>query len=308
MTSWRLYLATGRVEYADQIERTLFNVMEGAVSREGDQFFYANTLYQRTEGTRSDAASPRAESSFRSPWFDVSCCPPNIARTTASLGTYLASAEPGLLTLLQYATCQLRTDLGDGSVELRVTTRYPLEGTVEFEVLEAPDAGARLRLRVPAWSRASRLVRHETSEQVVPGWVETVIGRGDRLRLEIDVSPRVTWPDPRVDAVRGCVALERGPLVLCLEAGDLPDGTSLDEIAVDPDGLREADSGVVVPAWIVSEQSPRVRPFGPPRTMRYAPVGELPLVPYFRRADRGTSVMRVFLPVHHGQATQDSPA
>ena len=95
MFSWRLLLATGEAQYADLIERTLFNVVATSPGSDGRSFFYANTLHQRTPGIPADpdATSPRASSSLRAPWFEVSCCPPNVARTVASLAAYVATAD-----------------------------------------------------------------------------------------------------------------------------------------------------------------------------------------------------------------------
>ena len=96
MFSWRLLLADGSdAKYADLIERTLFNVVATSPSKEGTSFFYANTLHQRRPGEHAhpDEVSPRASSSLRAPWFEVSCCPPNVARTFASLAAYVATVD-----------------------------------------------------------------------------------------------------------------------------------------------------------------------------------------------------------------------
>ena len=95
MVSWRLFLATGEVRYADLIERTLYNVVATSPREDGRAFFYANPLHQREPGTDvvPDAVNARAEGGVRAPWFDVSCCPTNVARTLASLGSYLAAVE-----------------------------------------------------------------------------------------------------------------------------------------------------------------------------------------------------------------------
>ena len=106
MFSWRLLLAQGLSRYADLVERTLYNVVATSPSRDGTAFYYTNTLHQRRPGTvpATDEAVPRASSSLRAPWFAVSCCPPNVARTLASLATYVATTDDEGLQLHQYAT------------------------------------------------------------------------------------------------------------------------------------------------------------------------------------------------------------
>ncbi|UYQ65002.1 glycoside hydrolase family 127 protein [Streptomyces peucetius] len=306
MVSWRLHLATGQVRYADLMERTFFNVIATSPSEDGRAFFYANPLHQRTAGTDADDAevSPRAEGGSRAAWFDVSCCPTNVARTLATWHTYLASAGERDLTVLQYAGGRITAELGDGrTVELAVETAYPDDGLVTVRVVRAPDGPMALRLRVPAWARGAVLDEGGHRRSADPGLavVDRELVSGEEIRLHIPVPPRHTWPDPRVDAVRGCVAVERGPLVYCAESLDLPDGTGLDDLTVDATTQPVEDHGRVhVRAFT------RLRP-GPGPAWPYGPVPapstpdgersvELTLVPYHQWAERARSAMRVWLP------------
>ncbi|TIC80247.1 glycoside hydrolase family 127 protein [Nocardioides sp. GY 10127] len=246
MVAWRLLLATGEVRYADLIERTLYNVVAVSPSDSGDAFFYANPLHQRVEGDPVDPtrANPRAESSDRAPWFEVSCCPTNLARTFSSLSAYFATTDERGVQLHQYGDYALRTPRPGGPLALRVHSDYPDGGSVVVVVEEAPEGPCELRLRVPEWCEGATLrVRDGVPEDVAPGWV-TATGPwrpGDRVELRLPLRPRVIDPDPRIDSVRGCLAVEQGPDVLCLEGIDLPPGWSLDDVAVDDPspGLRE---------------------------------------------------------------------
>jgi DUF1680 family protein len=306
MVSWRLYLATGSVEFVDQIERTLHNVVAGAVSSEGNAFFYANTLHQRGEGTVTEPPSPRANSAFRAEWFDVACCPTNIARTLASLGSYSASVEDGRLALLQYATCEIRTEVGGAPVALAENTDYPHDGRIRIDVEEAPKQGVDLRLRIPSWAEGATILaegpgvgdlRSSSPRRVDPGWVDLRAHAHDRLELLLPMSARATFPDPHIDAVRGCVAFERGPQVLCLESCDVPPPTDLEEILVDPSTVADRASGdVSVGAWGLPLPHAGSAAYGPAVPREPHPVGPVTLIPYSDRAERGTSAMRVFLP------------
>ncbi len=306
MVSWRLYLATGDVRYADLIERTLFNVVAVSPSTDGRAFFYANPLHQRTAGGAPDgeAPSPRAESGVRAPWFDVSCCPTNLARTLASWQGYAASAEEHGLTLLQYAAGTVRGPLGDGrTLGVEVATGYPDDGLVTVRVTEPPPGPVVLRLRVPSWARGAVLEEAGRTREAAPGFavVERELVRGEEIRLRLPVEPRLTRPDPRIDALRGCVAVERGPLVYCAESVDLPAGADLDGVVVDPtvppvrDGDRVRLSGAVLPP----DAAPW--PYGAapgqgPEQGKSGPV-EAVLTPYHSWAERGPTAMRVWLPV-----------
>lgn len=286
MVSWRLYLATGDVRYPDLIERTLVNVVATSPRSDGRAFFYSNPLQQRVPGTdvAPDAVNPRAEGGVRAPWFEVSCCPTNVARTLASWQAYAASVDGDEVSLLQYAPAHVDVALADGgSLGLVVRTAYPLDGVVDVEVTHAPDRAVALRLRVPAWAEGATLARGDgPAATVAPGWAVVDVRAGDRVVLTLPVAPRVTVPDPRVDAVRGCVAVERGPVVLCLESVDLPAGTAIDDVRLDlAAGVRdEGDGGLAhLVTWAGDD------------------LGDVRLVPYHRWAERGPSTMRVFVPV-----------
>jgi hypothetical protein len=134
--------------------------------------------------------------------------------------------------------------------------------------------------------------------RVGPGQVvvERNFAVDDVVELELDMTPRWTWPDPRIDSIRGCVAVERGPLVLCVESVDLPDEQSVDTLRVDPASDLEESDGVVRAggSLVVFEDRPWPVP-GPVQTESSDVV--LALTPYHRWANRGPSTMRVWMPV-----------
>jgi DUF1680 family protein len=310
MLSWRLLLATGEPRFADLAERTLFNVVATSPSEDGRAFFYANTLQRRRRGTEPppDAESPRAESSLRAPWFAVSCCPTNVARTLALLPAYLATADDHGIQLHQYADAEITTTLRGGhGVALRVRTDYPSGGSVTVRIARTPDHPWTLSLRVPAWTEGATawLVDPDGGRRAVAPGTATVTRHfrpGDEIRLELPMAPRWTVPDPRIDAVRGTVAVQRGPLVYCAESADLPGGHEVDAIRVDPSAEPQDGPGdtVVTPGALDVRCEPRdaawpYRSFGQAAAPAADPT-EIVLVPYHSWANRGPSTMRVWLP------------
>ncbi|NEA65765.1 beta-L-arabinofuranosidase domain-containing protein [Streptomyces sp. SID12488] len=311
--SWRLLLATGDPRYADLAERTLFNVVATSPSEDGRSFFYANTLHRRHQGPvpAADAVSPRAESSLRAPWFAVSCCPTNVARTLAQLPAHLATADDQGIQLHQYADAEIATSLTGGhDIALSVRTDYPSGGIVTVRIdRSSPARHWTLSLRVPAWTEGTTayLVAPEgTCRTVGPGTAEVtrLFLPGDEVRLELPVAPRWIAPDPRIDAVRGTVAVQRGPLVYCAESVDLPDRREVDAVRVDPsaepeDG-PEGTGTVVAPGELVEPDGPGdpAWPYQPldRATVSTAERTGIVLVPYNSWANRGPSTMRVWLP------------
>jgi uncharacterized protein len=311
MFSWRLLLASGDPDYADLVERTLFNNVAASPAEDGTSFFYTNTLHKRIAGEPSPTDRPheRAESSMRAPWFAVSCCPPNVARTFASLAAYVATRDGDGLQIHQFASSRIRTRLDDGTpIEVDVRTTYPSSGVVEVEVVTSVEREWTLSLRVPAWAGGARLLEGNgaSPREVTPGVVELrrAFRAGEVVTLELPMHPRAVRPDPRIDAVRGCVAVERGPEVMCLESLDLPDGAdgSPSDVAtarIDLSAGLGVDGATVV-AQIATEPPP------PTHWPYRADGGEVAggvtastpvrLVPYHHWGNRGPSTMRVWIP------------
>jgi DUF1680 family protein len=312
--AWRLLLAQGHARYADLIERTLYNVVDAGPSASGTAFFYTNTLHQRVLGTVPDPdhAVLRAASSLRAPWFAVSCCPTNVARTFASLQTLLATADDDGVQIHQYAPATLTTTLpGDRRVTLTVATNYPVDGRIVVVVDEAPDGPLALSLRVPSWASGATLTVDGDTRPARPGQVtETrVFAAGEVLVLDLPMQPRFVVADERIDAVRGAVAVERGPQVYCVESVDLPGRRHVDDLVVDPGHAPEVRDGrVVVHGWI-REHLDRAWPYGgsPTSSGLDGPAGPIALHPYADWAERGPTTMRVFLPAASGTAVTQRP-
>ncbi len=236
--SWRLLLATGESRYADLIERTLYNAVISGVSLTGDSFFYVNTLKVRQHAYADDQ---RSAIGGRQPWYGTACCPPNVMRTLSSLDQLVATSDDDGVQLQLYAPAAVTAEIGAGTVGLEVTTEYPWHGTVQVRVTESPGEAWTLGLRLPAWAAGCTLAINGVEQRT------GAVGRllplrrswqaGDELLLELPVEARRTSPDERIDSVRGCIAIERGPLVYCFE--QLDQDVVLDETAVVPGALVE---------------------------------------------------------------------
>jgi DUF1680 family protein len=205
--------------YADMLERALYNGVLSGVSLDGERFFYENPL--ASLGQR-----------HRQPWFDCACCPPNIARLLASLGGYIYSQNDHEVAVHLYAASSARLDIGGAGLTLRQETRYPWGGEATIRLEMAQPLSFRLRLRIPGWCRsASVAVNGEPVD--LTGVVErgyaclpAVNGQprvwqpGDRITLNLAMPIERVYAHPDVSQDAGRVALQRGPLVYCLEQAD----------------------------------------------------------------------------------------
>lgn len=303
MLAWRLLLATGDASYGDVIERILYNVIATSMGDDGRSFFYANTLHQRTP----TAEVPEDEEQLgfgggpRAPWFEVSCCLGNTARLLASLSAYVAAVSGDELHLFQYADSEVRTRLDDGrAIGLNIATSYPDSGRIRLQVTQAPGGEWGVALRVPAWGAGATIsfageTQMATGDQI---GVRRRFAPGDEITVQFPMSPRWTHPDPRIDAVRGCVAVERGPVVFCAESiGKAPQtGLDLDKVRVDTTAGGAYEGGEITVAAVIEQTVPAAWPYADAPTGGSRTPASLRLVPYHRWGRRGPATMRVWLP------------
>jgi hypothetical protein len=301
--SWRLLLVTGESKYADLIERTLYNAVISGVSLAGDRFFYVNTLKVR-DGAFAD--DQRSAVGGRQPWFGTACCPPNVMRTLSSLDQLVATCDDDGVQLQLYAPASVRV----GEIAFSVETNYPWDGTVRVRITSTPSGPWTLGLRIPSWADSHRLTINGASEPSrggtsaggtsaggrpagggpagggpaggAPGGgvsLRRVWAVGDDVVLELPIAARRTTPDERVDSVRGCVAIERGPLVYCFEQQDAD--VVLDRTAV-------------VAGALVSRERPDL--LGGVTTVEVpGRDGPLTAIPYYAWANREVGPMTVWI-------------
>ncbi|HOF87052.1 MAG TPA: glycoside hydrolase family 127 protein [Armatimonadota bacterium] len=192
--------------YADVMERALYNGALSGVSLDGTTFFYENPLASTGARHRQD-------------WFGCACCPPNVARLLASLGGYIYGEREDALAVHLYVQSRVET----GLAALRVETRYPWDGAVRITV-DPRAARFTLRLRVPGWCREYRLAVNGAPLEAPVERGYLCLARdwaaGDTVTLELAMPVERLEAHPTVQADVGRVALQRGPLVYCLEAVD----------------------------------------------------------------------------------------
>ena len=309
MLAWRLLLATGEERYADAIERGLFDAVLPGTSLDGMGFFYVNPLQRRP-------AVPPAQLAGRRPWYPCACCPPNLMRTLSSFEQLLATTDEAGLRLHQYASGSVDAAVGDGPVSLRLSTDYPWDGHIEIVIDTTPADPWTLGLRVPDWCRSATLTVEGVKQPTEGAAGRLAVRRpwhaGDQVVLDLDMPARFTVAVPRLDAARGCVAIERGPLVYCLEAADLPDGVDVDDVTVETGQpvVLAIDPGAVLGAaalgvtllhrptelgrWPYRDRSEAV-PSSPDPARQLS----VWVHPYYAWANRGDGAMRVWIPDEH---------
>lgn len=241
----RMYRYTGQAKYLDTMESALYNTVAAGISLDGKRFFYVNPLEVWPQAAEHNTDLTHVKTT-RQEWFACACCPPNIARTLASLGQYAYFASENTVHIALFVGGEATLQLGEGSVCLRCETRYPFENTVQYEI----KTGGRfaLAIRQPVWcgGMALQLNDQPITAQQCQGMLllEREWAAGDRLTLELDMPPRFVAANPLVRVDAGRVALCKGPLVYCLEECD--NKSNLAALVADPTAtIRE----VYDPAW-----------------------------------------------------------
>jgi DUF1680 family protein len=300
MWNWRMLLITGEGRFADLMERTLYNGVLSGLALRGDRFFYMNPLLSRAGYARQ-------------PWYEVACCPPNLMRTLASIGGYFVTHDEMGLQLHLYGNAVFHAEIAPGRpVGLEMETDYPWQGQVMMTIRETDGSTWQLRLRVPEWNQdvVVNINGHLIDEPTVESGYVVIERRwrvGDTIELTMSVDPFLVEANPRVDAIRGTVAIQRGPLVYCLEAADNP-GVDLLDVQLD-------ESSPLQPSWrddllaggVMTVQASgyaaktdewRGRLYRRANEKARPPLRpvQLTAIPYYAWANRSAGAMRVWLP------------
>ncbi len=295
--------------YIDVMERALYNGVISGVSYEGAHFFYANPLasypnvnpYDRFSGITSDRYYRRSE------WFDCPCCPPNLARLVASLGRYIYSLAADTLYVHLYNPNRARFSLAGSAVQIEQQTGYPWDGDVHLTVTVDQPTQFTLALRVPGWCRDYHVSVNgaRVSEPLTNGYVRLrrTWASGDEVTLSLAMPVERVAPHPLIRQDAGCIALQRGPVIYCLEEVD--NGPNLANVALARDACLtpEFDASLFGGVGVITGGAVRLEPanwpgglYQPQSAVKYA---NAPLtfkaIPYCFWANREPGEMRVWM-------------
>jgi uncharacterized protein len=199
--------------YADTMELALYNGTISGLSLDGSRFFYENPLESRGAHQRWK-------------WHRCPCCPPNIGRLVASIGSYFYGLADDAVAVHLYCDSTSRLEIGGRKVRLTQTTRYPWDGAVAIDIEADKPVHFTLHLRIPGWCRRASLAVNgdaidlENATKDGYAMIERSWQTGDTVRLDLDMSVERLYANPEVRQDAGRVALRRGPLVYCLEGAD----------------------------------------------------------------------------------------
>jgi DUF1680 family protein len=309
MWNWRMLAASADAPYADIIEKALYNGINSGMSLSGTLYCYRNPL------------ESRGDEDIRQPWYDTTCCPPNLERTFASIPGYLYSTNSSGVYVHLYHSSTLLWHLENGTgLKLVQQTRYPWDGDITLKISPAKAATFTLYLRIPGWASKATVT---LDGKPAPGKpkpgdyfaIRRVWKTASTVRLRLDMAPHLVAANPLVREDYGRVAVQRGPLLYCLEQMDQEEQGSVFDVvlpAVPDPSLGFASEfrpdmlgGIVV---LKHKGMARVKPLSEEplyQTIGRTPRGEekevnLTFIPYYAWANRLPGSMEVWIPYASG--------
>lgn len=318
MWNHRMTLLHGDARYADVLERVLYNGFLSGVSMSGDRFFYPNPL--ASNGTHE-----------RSPWFSCSCCPVNVVRFVPSIAGYAYAHDDESIVVNLFVAGSADVDLPRERVTVTQRTDYPWDGRVTITVDPRGPGVFDVLVRIPGWARGipapGGLYEYLPAPSPTPGWSVALNGApvvapplengyvrlhrawrpGDTITLDLDMPVRLVRADERVRDDRGRVAIERGPIVYCVEGVD-HDGRVHDLVLADEPALAIAPrphmlGGIVA----VTGKALALRADDAAGSHPRAEPVTLTAIPYYAWQHRGPGEMAVWIPTDPALARVTPP-
>jgi uncharacterized protein len=222
----RMFRLDPHRRYIDVMERALYNGVMSGVSYEGEHFFYANPLtsyphvnpYEHWSGIHTQAHYRREE------WFFCACCPPNLARLVAGIGDYFYATQGDTLYMNLYNANTARITMQSTPVQITQATHYPWDNSIQISVQPEQPTQFTLALRIPEWCGDFdlRVNGSPLSVEPIKGYahVQRIWSHGDEVQISLHMPVERILPNPDIRHDAGSIALQRGPVIYCLEEAD----------------------------------------------------------------------------------------
>ena len=320
--NYRLFLLHGESKYYDVLERSLYNGLISGVSLDGGGFFYPNPLESMGQHQRQ-------------PWFGCACCPSNIARFIPSLPGYVYAVNKRDVYVNLFMSNTSQLSVAGKGITLEQQTQYPWDGDIAIKVAANKAGQWAMKVRIPGWVRNEVVPSnlYEFTDNLRPQYNITVNGnavngkltddgyftidrkwkKGDVVRVHFDMDPRTVHANNNVEADRGFVAIERGPIVYCAEWPDNDFDIMGALVNQSPkmtveDGTLHAKDKKVADYYIkVIKTDAQLLSFDKQGRLNTKDV-KLSLIPYYAWCHRGSGKMRVWLSQDLSSSRPEQPA
>lgn len=293
----QLLQADPKGEYADVLEKELYNSTISGMALDGEHFFYVNPLSVNPEASIKDPLKSHVKVT-RPSWFACACCPPNLARLIASIDQYLYTEKDQII--YSHLFIGNDTTFANG-LTVSQHSNYPWSGKINYHISAKKPTHSTVALRIPAWSPQTKATINGQSQtlKLKNGYwfiSKTFDSKATVITLDLDMTPQRVTADPRITADLGKVALQRGPIVYCLEQAD--NGTHLPWCSLpEQSQINEQIDSETLPTTIVKLTATGQK-LTPRNNEPYTPTTQtvpLTFIPYFAWANRTPGEMTVWI-------------
>lgn len=293
-------------QYADVMERALYNTVLGGMALDGKHFFYVNPLEVHPKSLKFNHIYDHVKP-VRQRWFGCACCPPNIARVLTSLGHYIYTPHDDVLYINLYVGNSVEIPVGNEALRLRISGNYPWQEQVKIVIDSSSPVNHTLALRLPDWCDKPQVTLNgaPVTQDVRKGYlhISHLWQEGDTLLLTLPMPVRRIYGNPLVRHQAGQVAVQRGPLVYCLEQAD--NGEQLHNLQLPRDARFSSVEGKGIFARKILLQAPGYKQTAKDAENQAlwhydrAPSSRQPqvltFIPWFSWANRGEGEMRIWV-------------
>jgi uncharacterized protein len=303
--AYRMLQIEAKSCYADIMEKVLYNSVISGISLEGNSFFYVNPLEVWPEACEKNPSKHHVKT-YRQKWFGVACCPPNIARLLASIGQYIYSMHKDEIYTHLYISSETEINISESKVKIKQETRYPWDEKVRISVSLDEEKEFSLLLRIPGWCDNAKICINREEINVcntkVNGYakLKRIWKNGDVIELVLPMMIQRIKAHPNVRANIGKVALQRGPVVYCLE--EIDNGPNLHEIVLPNKSELKAefDDNLLGGITVITAEAQRYNSpwedelYKANVESQYRPV-TVKFIPYYAWANRTSGEMMVWI-------------
>ncbi len=297
----RMANITKDASYIDTVECALYNTVLAGIAMDGKSFFYVNPLEVWPPACMEKTSKEHVKS-VRQKWFGVACCPPNIARTLASLGQYIYSIDEDGIFVNLFISNKTEIDIKDSSVTVEIQTEFPKKNDVSVKITGVPKAGIKVGIRIPGYAEEYKIFEgdQELAFEEDSHYAVLNVKEDTEISICFRAPARYVWPNPNVRADAGKVAIVRGPLVYCLEEPD--NGSNLPLLYADTQKpLEEVESSLFGGIVLIRASGKRQKEEGWSEDLLYGQIRPefedacLTAIPYFCWSNRGQGEMNVWI-------------
>ena len=305
MVFWnqRMNSLEGDSKYIDVLERSLYNAALDGLSLEGSHFFYGNPLASNGQHARRE-------------WFGTACCPSNISRLVASVGDYIYAKSENSVWVNLFIGSKSNFNIGNVDVPIEMTTNYPLDGVINITMNPSKKVKYSLNLRLPGWAKENpvpgdlytfkdqstekfnillngKAVNYEEKNGYII--IDRDWKKGDKIQYTLPMEVKRVVSREEVVANKDRIALQRGPLVYCVEGID-NDGRAWNILMPDNANFEVVDFKVLEEKVMAIKTDMSVFKISEDRSKVITEKKKIIAVPYYTWANRGQNEMQVWLP------------